>query len=512
MRFDSGVRRSCVMKWASFRIRPTGNFDLARGESSMVFRYAAAFAVLLASTGIVSADEPRQDRPNVLFIAVDDLNDWIGSLGGHPQTKTPHLDRLAMRGVNFTRAYCSAPACNPSRASLMSGLRPSTTGVYHNNQPWRPAMPEAVTLQELFRNHGYETVGYGKIYHGNFVEPEAWDEYERPAPYPKPSPEVANDPHSRAGGIVFGRLDASDEEMGDYVNVSRGIDYLSRTHDKPFFLAVGLTRPHMPWQVPAKYYDLFPLDSIELPDVPDGDDLSDVPTAGVKMAKPDGDHAKILATDNWKHAVQAYLASIAFADAQIGRLIDGLDASGQADDTIVILWGDHGWHLGEKQHWRKFALWEEATRAPLMVVAPGVTQPGGECKRPVEFIHIYPALADLCGLKAPENLDGTSFMPLLKDPSAAWDHPALTTHGRKNHVVRTERWRYIRYEDGSEELYDHEADPNEWMNLASDPQNRDVIDELRSHLPERDAPDVKSERRRERGRNPASGRRQPAGG
>ncbi|HEX6987391.1 MAG TPA: sulfatase-like hydrolase/transferase, partial [Planctomycetaceae bacterium] len=231
----------------------------------MSVRSAVAVAVLVSSVLPASAAQAGRQRPNVLFIAVDDLNDWIGSLGGHPQTRTPNLDRLAKRGVNFTRAYCSAPACNPSRASLMTGLRPSTTGVYHNNQPWRPAMPEAVTLQQLFRDHGYEAVGFGKIYHGAFSEKEGWDEYQSPAPYPSPSPEVANDPHSRAGGIVFGRLDVPDEETGDYVNVSRGIDYLKRPHDKPFFLAVGLTRPHMPWQVPAKYYEMFPLDSIVLP-------------------------------------------------------------------------------------------------------------------------------------------------------------------------------------------------------------------------------------------------------
>lgn len=475
----------------------------------MSFRVASLFAALfvIAAEAAPATTVAAESPPNVLFISVDDLNDWIGSLGGHPQTKTPNLDRLAARGVNFTRAYCSAPACNPSRASLMSGLRPSTTGVYHNNQPWRPAMPDAVMLQELFHKHGYETVDYGKIYHGRYNEPQAWDEYQKPAPYPKPSPEVAADPHSRAKGIVFGRLDGSDEEMGDSINVSRGIDYLNREHDKPFFLAVGLTRPHMPWQVPAKYYEMFPLESVQLPAVPEGNDLADVPNAGIKMAKPKGDHATILKTDNWKYAVQAYLASIAFADAQIGRLIEALDASGHADDTIVILWGDHGWHLGEKQHWRKFALWEEATRAPLMMTVPGLTQPGGVCKRPVEFIHIYPTLAELCDLKAPENLDGTSFVPLLKDPQAAWEYPAITTHGRKNHAVRTERWRYIRYADGSEELYDHDADPNEWTNLADEPQYRSTIEELRSHVPEKDTRDAQSQRRGKRNRKNSGERR-----
>lgn len=454
----------------------------------MRMRVAALLVVAFAGSSLSAADS-KSPPPNVLFIAVDDLNDWIGSLGGHPQTKTPHLDRLAARGVNFTRAYCSAPACNPSRASLMSGLRPATTGVYLNSQPWRPAMPDAVTLQQLFSQQGYESVGYGKIYHGSYTIAKDWDEYEKPEASPNPSREVANDPHSRAGGIIFGKLDASDEEMGDFKNISKGIAYLERSHDKPFFLACGLTRPHMPWQVPAKYYDLFPLDSIVLPEVP-ADDLADIPEAGRKMAKPQGDHATILQTDNWKHAVQAYLASIAFADAQIGRLLDALDKSQHADNTIVILWGDHGWHLGEKEHWRKFALWEEATHAPLMVSVPGMTKPGSICEKPIEFVHIYPTLADLCGLKAPENLDGTSFVSLLKDPNSAWDHPALTTHGRNNHAVRTERWRYIRYADGSEELYDHQSDPNEWTNLATDSKYREQIESLRAYLPTENAKDA----------------------
>ncbi|MBA3316010.1 MAG: sulfatase [Planctomycetaceae bacterium] len=471
----------------------------------MMFRVAAALTALFLAVGVASAAD--ETRPNVLFIAVDDLNDWIGSLGGHPQTKTPNLDRLAKRGVNFTRAYCSAPACNPSRASLMSGLRPATTGVYHNNQPWRPAMPKAVTLGELFRKHGYESVGYGKIFHGRFNDERGWDEYESPEDYPKPSPEVANDPHSRAGGIVFGKLDASDEEMGDFKNVSKGIAYLGKKHDKPFFLACGLTRPHMPWQVPAKYYDMFPLESIQLPEVPD-DDLKDIPAAGLKVAKPQGDHATVLRTENWRQAVQAYLASIAFADAQIGRLIDGLDNSDYADNTIVILWGDHGWHLGEKQHWRKFALWEEATRAPLMMSVPGMTEAGGVCERPIEFVHVYPTLAELCGLKPPSNLDGKSFVSLLEDPAAKWDAAAVTTHGKNNHAVRTEKWRYIRYADGSEELYDHESDPNEWTNLAIDSKHRGTVDDLRTHLPQTNADDAPDNGRSEEGGRP--GRRRNA--
>jgi arylsulfatase A-like enzyme len=242
----------------------------------------------------------------------------------------------------------------------------------------------------------------------------------------------------------------------------------------------------MPWQVPRKYYDLYPLDKIAMPTVPE-DDLNDIPPAGVQMARPGGDHAKMLETGNWRYAVQAYLASITFADAQVGRVLDALKASPYAGNTIVCLWGDHGWHLGEKHHWRKFSLWEEATRAPLIISAPGVTQPGSVCARPVDFLSIYPTLADLSGLPAREGLDGVSLMPLLKDPQAAWERPAITTHGRGNHGVRSERYRYIRYADGSEELYDHAADPAEWKNLAGDPRLAEVREELAAWLPKQEA-------------------------
>jgi arylsulfatase A-like enzyme len=427
--------------------------------------------------------------PNVLFIAVDDLNDWVHCLGGHPDVKTPNLDRLAARGVLFANAHCAAPACNPSRAALMTGVRPSTSGVYHNSQPWRPVMPDVATLPQLLMKHGYRAVAGGKIYHGGFNDSASWNESVSKGSDPQPSREVRNDPHSSAGGIVWGRLDARDEDMGDYRIVSWAIEQLNQSRDRPFFVACGLARPHMPWQVPQKYYDMYPVDEITLPQAPEND-LDDVPAAGRRMAKPEGDHATVVQTENWRYAVQGYLAAISFADAQIGRLIDALDASPHRNNTIVMLWGDHGWHLGEKQHWRKFALWEEATRAPLMVVAPGVTKAGGVCDRPVDFMSIYPTLADLCGAPRPEHLEGVSLRPLLENPEAEWKHAAVTTHGRDNHAVRTQRWRYIRYADGSEELYDHAADPAEWSNLADDPQHAAVKQELAFHLPKKNAPDA----------------------
>lgn len=445
-------------------------------------------ALLLFGTLPLSAAEPAK-RPNVVMIVIDDLNDWIGALGGSPQSKTPNIDRLVQKGVLFRNAHCVAPACNPSRAALLTGVRPSTSGVYHNDQPWRQPLAHAVTLPRHFKDHGYEVHGGGKIFHGGYDDPDSWHKYFKMPGSPKPKAEVLADPHSQAGGIVWGRLERGDEEMSDDKVVSDAIEFLGAKHDQPFFLACGLYKPHMPWQVPSKYYDQYPLESITLPNVP-SDDLSDVPAAGRKMAAPQGDHAKILATDNWKHAVQGYLAAIAFTDHEVGRLLTAIDAHPSREETIVIFWSDHGWHLGEKQHWRKFSLWEEATRAPLAIYAPGMTKAGSACDRAVDFVDIYPTLCELCQLPLPKQLEGESLIPLLKDPAAAREKPALTTHGRKNHAVRSDRYRYIRYADGSEELYDHEVDPQEWKNLAGDEAQQGIKQELARWLPKVDQEDA----------------------
>jgi arylsulfatase A-like enzyme len=284
------------------------------------------------------------------------------------------------------------------------------------------------------------------------------------------------------GGIKFAPLDCRDEDLADYRITSWIIEQLEKKQDKPFFLACGLHKPHMPWNVPRKYYDLFPLDKIKLPPARDGD-LDDVPPAGVNMARPDGDHATMLASGRWKEAVQAYLAAIAYTDMNIGRLLDALDKSGHATNTIIVFWGDHGWHLGEKEHWRKFALWEEATRAPLIWVAPGVTTPNSICDRTVDFMTIYPTLTDLCGIPVPEHVEGKSIRPLLLNPKDQWDKPALTTHGFNNHAVRTAAWRYVRYANGDEELYDEVKDPFEWINLAKKGEFASIKAELARHLP-----------------------------
>lgn len=423
------------------------------------------------------------DRPNVLMIAIDDLNHWVGHLGRNKQTKTPHMDKLAGQGVSFTRSYCLAPACNPSRAALMSGQRPSTTGCYLNGQNWRPGIKEEILLNSHFARAGYGVFGAGKIYHGAGDRGGHWDDYFPGNASTEKHPDAKD---TGVGGIQFYPLANKDEEMPDHKVVSYGLEQLNKKHDKPFFLAIGLVKPHMPVSVPKHWYDKFPLDSIELPPHK-ADDLDDVPPAGVKMAKPEGDHAAIVKSGRWKEAVQAYLATIAFADSQVGRLLEGLDKSAYRDNTIVVLWSDHGWSLGEKSHWRKFALWEEPTRTVFTWRVPGVTKAGGVCQRAVDYSCIYPTLCSLTGVELPKHLDGKDISSLLKDPTAQWDQPAITTHGRKNHTVRSEGWRLIRYADGSEELYHHEVDPLEYQNVAGDLKHAEQKRRLAAFLPKTDA-------------------------
>lgn len=423
------------------------------------------------------------DRPNVLFIAVDDLRDWVGYFGHNPQTKTPHYDRLARRGVSFTRAYCASPSCNPSRTALMSGLRPSTSAVYDNNIDFRPLIAPDKMLTTAFRQAGYYVHGAGKIYHEAYRRASEWDHYlDKEASYPA----VPAGRSEGVGGIRFAPLDCRDDEIPDWAVADYGIASLQKKHDQPFFLAVGFQKPHMPWNVPRKWFDLFPLESIQLPPHLEND-LADVPPAGVRMARPEGDHAAMLQSGRWKEAIQAYLATIAYCDMNLGRLLDALDRSAYRDNTIVVLWGDHGWHLGEKSHWRKFALWEEATRSPLMWVVPGVTPADARCERTVDFMSIFPTLTDLCGIPTPKHVEGRSIRALLANPAAAWDTPAVTTYRYKNHAVRSAGWRYIRYANGDEELYDAAKDPNEYVNLAGRPEFAARKVELATFLPRTDA-------------------------
>jgi len=446
-------------------------------------------------------------KPNVLFIAIDDLNDWTGCLGGYKgKIYTPNLDRLAKRGVLFTNAHCAAPACNPSRASILTGIRPSTSGIYYNSPHWRrsPVLEKAVTIPEHFRTAGYSVVGGGKIFHAlswdnwdkeelsdGFNDPNCWDEYF-PSKIKSMPPELWPKEYPVAKGSIGKRpmeffdwaaLDEPDSKMADYKVADWAISELNKKHNRPFFQAVGIFRPHIPWYVTRKYFDMYPLDEIVTPKIPE-DWKRQLPSAGLDMgAERRAWHKWVIDNEEWKKAIQGYLASISFADTQLGRLLDGLDKSGYAENTIIVLWSDHGFHLGERETWEKFTLWEESTRVTFMMVAPGLTKAGNCCSRPVSLLDIYPTLIELCGLKPKPELEGQSLVPLLCSPSAPRLQPAVTTYGKDNHAVRTDRWRYIRYENGNEELYDHSTDPDETINIAADAKYDSIKKELARWLP-----------------------------
>ena len=470
-------------------------------------RGPCAFLFLLSLFAVASEEVVGQntERPNVLFIAVDDWNDWVGCLG-NKQIKTPNVDRLARRGLLFANASCAAPVCNPSRAAVMSGLRPSTTGVYENATPLQTQLPDGhLTLPQYFKKFGYITHGAGKIYHdqiGGHLHQDwnhyyFWNEIYRRYGWElgysrTPDPEPAKRPaskicHKTKRNFDFGQIVGTENQMPDFKTTSYGVKFLKQKHDKPFFLAIGQFKPHLPWFTPKKYLDMYPLDKIELPPYRD-DDCDDLPAIAVRRAKDSASkHQLVRRFGEWKKAIQAYQACISFSDTQIGRLIDALDASPYAKNTIVVLWSDHGYHLGEKDHWHKRTLWERSVRVPFIIVAPGVTKPGTRTDAPVDLMSIYPTLVRLAGLPANQSIagQGHEVTPLLKNPKAEWKHFGLCTHRRNNHSIRSRNFRYIRYQDGSEELYDHRNDPNEWNNLANQESMKSVIAEHRKHIPQK---------------------------
>jgi len=458
---------------------------------------------LVAALLLATAPSHAETRRNVLMIVVDDLNDWISLLDAEAPVATPNLKRLADRGMLFTRAYCASPACNPSRVATLTGLRPTTTGVYGNKSDWRGALPERRTLMQQFQAAGYAVRGAGKIFHhhldGAFHDDASFDDFRpmRDQLYP---PEKLNEaPGYGSRNTDWGAWPPSEAETLDLPTVSYGFHILQQPPpDRALFLACGIYKPHSPFFAPPAYH-------AGLADLPFPkrleSDWNDLPSGARKLL-----HRKrwfwegMEALDRRKpgsyHAfIRSYAACARFADTQVGRLLDALDASPHRDDTIVILWSDHGFHLGEKDHIEKFALWEKSTRIPFIVVAPGITDPGSRCDVPVDLTSLYPTLLDLCGLPADPRCDGKSIVPLLQDPDREWEPPALMTYSRGNHAVRSERWRYIRYIDGTEELYDHGNDPHEWTNLARRSGFHSVLAEHRKWLPNREAqpiPDLRN--------------------
>jgi arylsulfatase A-like enzyme len=437
------------------------------------------FLLALAATG----------QPNVLFIAVDDLNAWVTHLGRNPQAQTPQIDRLAKMGVSFRHAYCAVPACEPSRNALMGGRRPWNSGCYANGDGWKKFQKPGEGLAAQFLKAGYYVAGAGKIYHSMDYHPEEWSEYMSKSGLSGNGKKV----DKYDGYFAPSKHDLKDEDIIDWHSVNYCIERLQAKRDKPFFIACGLYKPHLSFVAPRKYYRQFPLDQIQLPPHRE-DDLDDIPPAGLKM-KNARDHKKMRDGNSWKIAIQSYLATCAYTDMNVGRLLDALEASPHKDNTIVVLWSDHGWSLGEKEHWRKFALWEEPTRMPFIWVAPGVTPANQISDRPVDLMSIYPTLCELADIAKPEHVEGHSIVPLLRSPQAAWPHVAITTHGFKNHAVRSERWRFIQYANGDQELYDHQADPYEWKNLAANPEYAAIITRHQAHLPARNVPHRKARRK-----------------
>lgn len=476
--------------------------------------------------GDVAASEPeRGSRPNVLFVSIDDLNDWIGCFGGNPQVKTPNLDRLASDGgLVFTNAYAPATVCCPSRSAILTGKHPHNTGVYgnKNNLKNAPAAKDLVTLPEYFSKHGYHSLSMGKIFHHHQVPTEdgtrktdkgqwAFDEYHEtmggtvPASGKTPINGLPNLPNEKISyhyhAFDWGPTELNDEtEMLDYKTANWAAEQL-KTRDfdgKPFFMAVGISKPHLTWYVPQKYFDMYPLDEIVMPKTL-ATDLNDIlDRKGKPFFKPNTSWLRAEQQGRHKEAVQAYLATVTFVDDCIGVLLDGLASSKYADNTIVVLWGDHGWFLGEKQRYGKTMLWQESCRVPLMVKVPGVTHgetPGEnigatQCSGLVNLIDMYPTLVELCGLPSNPALDGRSFAPLLSKPERAWNHPTLTNGCSPGfYRVFDGRYSYISYQKrGSEELYDHNVDPMEWNNLSSDSESESIKARLKAFIPRSEQP------------------------
>ncbi len=434
--------------------------------------------------------------PNILFIAVDDLNDWIGPLGGHPQVRTPNFDRLAKQGTVFTNAHTQAPLCNPSRTSILSGLRPSTTGLYSLQPGVRdvPLLRDRVMLPQYLALRGYRTFTTGKIYHDGSIRPaersREFEEWGTNGPMPYPAAKVVVTPDS-IRAMDWGIFPDDDRQQADWLIADAAIDYLKAAPtDRPFFLGAGFRLPHVPCFASRQWFDLYPEEGLEMPPVL-ADDRSDLPGFAwyLHWKLPEPRLSWLRANDQWRPLVRAYLARISFMDSQLGRLLDALAASPHARRTVVVVWSDHGWHLGEKGITGKNSLWERSTRVPLIFSGPGISS-GARCERPVELLDLYPTLAELGGGVPPADLEGHSLVPLLRNPRAPRPWPAITTHNPGNHSVRTTRWRYICYADGSEELYDHQRDPNEWHNLAGNPRYRRTIRELARWLPTRSADPV----------------------
>ncbi len=461
-------------------------------------RWLAVVTFTWAALTTLAADRSASSRrPNVLFVAVDDLGPALGCYG-HAVAQTPNIDRLARSGVRFARAYNQIPLCNPSRASVLTGLRPDDTQVFDLTRHFRQAVPHVVTLPQLFRQEGIWAGRVGKLYHydvpagigtDGLDDPASWDHVVNPKGRDVTDEAlIINPTPSRPVSAALSWLaaDGTDEEQTDGMIATAAISLLEQRGAQPFFLGVGFFRPHTPFIAPKKYFDLYPLEKIQLPAFPaaDRDDIPALAFAHNNLTPHYG-----LDELTCRRALQAYYAAVSFMDAQLGRMLDALDRLKLADNTVVVLWSDHGYHLGEHNGiWQKRTLFEESAGAPLIIRVPGAQGNGTPCHAIVEFVDLYPTIAHACGLTPPANLSGRSLMPLLTSPTRPWDHAAFTQILRPGggspvmgRTVRTDRWRYTEWANGSAglELYDHAADPREITNLANRTEHRATREELR---------------------------------
>ncbi|MFQ5527017.1 MAG: sulfatase [Thermoanaerobaculia bacterium] len=441
----------------------------------------------LAAAGLPALGCTARSRPNVLFIAIDDLNNWPACLGGHPDALSPNLDALAASGRLFKRAYSPGTNCNGTRTAVLSGVRPSTSGVYAN----RNRHPEGLldgSIPVLFRQHGYRLVAGGKVFHRR--KPELWDKFFYPEAPDLFQFRAAPDEYGYSSNDDFnwGPVRYPEAKTWDGRLARWAGRQLEREYDRPFFLAVGFFEPHLPWWVPERYFRPFPLHKVTLPES-DWTDLRDIPRYA-RLRASRGVFLQVVRSGQWRQAVASYLAATYFVDAMVGRVLDALDSGPHADNTIVVLWSDHGFGLGQKRNWHKYLLWEHTTQVPFIIRAPQQAQPGAVCMRPVDLMHIYPTLVELCDLPMPAHLEGRSLRPLLDRHDADWPLPAISTGDWGSHAVRTDRWRFIRYGDGSEELYDHSVDTLERVNLATVSEHAEVKEKLAAWFPEPSGADI----------------------
>ena len=498
-----------------FMVTGTPSFETTKNMMKKSMRRCLAMMSLLAFalfSSPHSSVDASDTKPNIVMIAIDDLNDWVEPLGGHPQVKTPFMKRLAARGLTFTNAHCQAPLCNPSRTSLMTGKRPTSTGIY-GLSPWIrnvPDLQDLVTLPQHFAQHGYRTLIGGKIFHGGNgrrtpkgkkknYECDEWGPNASVGARPK-SKLIPPTPGGNHGLMDWGTFPHLDEDKGDWKVASWAVEQIeAMPTDKPYFLSVGFFLPHVPCYATQKWFDLYPDETLEMPPILKGD-RDDTPDSSwyIHWDLPEPRTSWLEKTNQLRPLVRSYLACVSFVDSQVGRVLDAVEKSSQADNTIIVLWSDHGYHLGEKAISGKNSLWRHSTRVPLIFAGPGIPS-GMSCKQPVELLDLYPTLSGLAGLPPSTQTEGISLEPQIKDPDQSRQKPAICTHNAGNHSICDERWRFIRYADGQSELYDHQSDPWEHNNLLkNDPYYEDsskisvaarkAANRLMTYLPENDLP------------------------